>query len=369
MTETERTPRPRRKGRPPRKTEAAPATPQGLPPSVVQPQEKARANDFAEERDYLGRDPLVQGFLEYQRVERQASRRTLISYGSDLAQFVHGLPALRGEQGFRWQDVNSDLARAYAMSLAEGGLARTSINRKLCCLRSLYRHLLREGLTQTDPFRLVRNVRGGRRLPMVLDPAQVRRLLEAPAAYWGHRLAQRADGEDNGRTDAEFQSARDTAILEVIYSAGLRISEACALAIEDIDWSQGTFRVLGKGRKERLCILGRPAIAALRACLRERHRRGAPATGHIFLNLHGGTITPRSVERLFKVYIKQAGLSPDCTPHKLRHSFATHLLDAGADLRLVQEMLGHASLSTTQIYTHVDIRRLMEVYEKAHPKA
>lgn len=368
MTDT-MTPRPRKKGRPSRKAGDAPAAPQAPPPSVVQPQERARANDFAEERDYLGRDPLVQGFLEYQRVERQASRRTLISYGSDLAQFVHGLPALRGEQGFRWQDVNSDLARAYAMSLAESGLARASINRKLCCLRSLYRHLLREGLAQANPFHLVRNVQGGRRLPMVLDPAQVRRLLEAPAAYWGHRIAQRGDGDDSGRSDAEFQSARDTAILEVIYSAGLRISEACALTIEDIDWSQGTFRVLGKGRKERLCILGRPAIAALKACLRERHRRGAPATGHIFLNLHGGTITPRSVERQFKVYIKQAGLSPDCTPHKLRHSFATHLLDAGADLRLVQEMLGHASLSTTQIYTHVDIRRLMEVYEKAHPKA
>lgn len=335
-------------------------------PATIVPQEKASAHDFEEERAFLGKDALVQGFFEHLRVERQASRRTLISYLSDLAQFVHGCPDLRGTDGFRWADVSVDQARAYVMSLSECGLSSASINRKLSCLRALYRHLLRIELATGNPFHLVKNFRGGRRLPIVLDPVQVRRLLEAPAAYWRPRCEQ---GEDVRHSDPEFQSARDTAILEVIYSAGLRISEACALKLEDINWERGTFRVLGKGRKERVCMLGSYSLTALKAYLLESRRRGNPQSGAVFRNLQGGTITPRSVERLFKVYIKYAGLSPDCTPHKLRHSFATHLLDAGADLRLVQEMLGHASLSTTQIYTHVDIGRLMEVYEKAHPKA
>ena len=158
----------------------------------------------------------------------------------------------------------------------------------------------------------------------------------------------------------------------MIYSGGLRISEALALNIEDIDFYSGTFRVEGKGRKERLCMLGKPAIKSIKDYLAECKRLKLStkrSKGPLFINLKGDRISARSVQRFFKLYLKDVGLSGDLSPHALRHSFATHLLDAGADLRSVQEMLGHANLSTTQIYTHISIERLLAVYEKAHPRA
>ncbi|MBP5638255.1 MAG: tyrosine recombinase XerC [Victivallales bacterium] len=329
----------------------------------------ASANDFLEERTYLGKDAAVMGFLEHLRVEKQSSEHTVSSYFIDLAQFVHFCPELRQSEGFGWASVTVPIARQYTMSLTECGLQRASINRKLCCMRAFFRHLIRENLLDSNPFSSVRSVKGGQRLPMVLDVDQVTALLEAPQRYWGHQMA-REDG--NPYHDGEFQAARDVAILEIIYSGGLRVSEAVGMKMEDINFSEGVFKVYGKGRKERMCMLGKPALKALDAYLKIRAERGMAGyrdSGPIFLNLRGGVLTTRSVERFFKIYVAEAKLSPDCTPHKLRHSFATHLLSAGADLRVVQEMLGHASLSTTQIYTHVDIHRLMDVYAKAHPKA
>jgi integrase/recombinase XerC len=228
---------------------------------------------------------------------------------------------------------------------------------------------MRENLVQANPFHLISGVKTGRRLPVTLDVAQVSRLLDAPNAYWGRQLA--AERQDR-RGDAEFAAARDTAILEVIYSGGLRVSEAMGINLEDIGFLGNVFKVRGKGRKERLCYLGKPAAKALREYLRLREDRGLAARrepGPLFLNLAGGRLTTRSVERSFKLYVHEAGLPADCTPHKLRHSFATHMLAAGADLREVQDLLGHASLTSTQIYTHIDIARLVEVYAKAHPKA
>ncbi len=239
------------------------------------------------------------------------------------------------------------------------------MNRKLSSLRSFYRFLLREKLVDSNPFSLVDGMRTGKRLPMVLTEQQVTQLLDAPAKYWARHA-------EDKRGDATFAATRDAAALEVIYSGGLRISEALGLNLEDIDFMASRFKVRGKGRKERFCFLGRPAIKALREYLVERERAGLASRrtpGPVFLNLKGTRLTTRSLERAFKVYLAEASLPQDCTPHKLRHSFATHLLAAGADLPTVQELLGHASITSTQIYTHIDIGHLIEVYAKAHPKA
>ena len=198
--------------------------------------------------------------------------------------------------------------------------------------------------------------------------AEVARLLDAPEAYW-----KAANGQQLTRSDAhaELSISRDSAILEVIYSGGLRISEATGLNLGSVDLLGGVMLVRGKGKKERICALGAPAERALKRYLAIRRswtadsRRDAP----LFINQDGGRITPRSFQRNFKLYLEQAELPADMTPHKLRHSFATHLLDAGADLRSVQELLGHANLSTTQIYTHISSERMKEVYRKAHPRA
>jgi integrase/recombinase XerC len=220
-----------------------------------------------------------------------------------------------------------------------------------------------------NPFAAVVLPKKPQRLPKVMSVEEVKRLLEAPL----NAAPEREDSPDDTVWTA-YAQARDVAILEVLYSCGMRIAELTGLTDEQIDLLGGVIRVRGKGKKERLCALGGPASDALQRCLELRGdfwsvRVGKGRAPAVFLNKHSGRLTPRSVERLMKKYLHVAGLNPELTPHALRHSFATHLLDAGADLRSVQEMLGHASLSTTQIYTHVSIERLKEVYEKAHPRA
>ena len=260
------------------------------------------------------------------------------------------------------------MARRYLVALNGLDLARTSTMRKLSSLRSFCKYLVREEVLESNPFTMLDSPRRGRPLPHVLNVDEVKRLLKAPAQYW--RNAEATDAKIRG--SAEFCTARDTAILEVIYSGGLRISEAIGLEATDIDLHGKSCNVKGKGKKQRRCFLGPPAVEALQDYLAEREKAGPAdkgAGGRIFLNQAGGPLTERSVQRYFKEYLGQAGLSSNYTPHALRHSFATHLLDAGADLRMVQEMLGHSSLSTTQIYTHVSTERLVAVYNEAHPRA
>jgi len=334
--------------------------------------EKHKPEDIRElekERNLLGKDACVQSFVLYLRQERQYSEHTVASYLFDLAQFVKMNPDYAGEEGVSWERVTDLCARRHGMGLAEAGMEKTSVNRKLSSLRSFFRFLMREEKVQANPFSLVSGMKTGKRLPKVLDEEQVVNLLEAPARYWARVSANKEDK----RGDAEYAAARDAAALEVIYSGGLRISEAIGLDLEDLDFLARRFKVRGKGRKERFCFLGQPATRALREYLSVRDKCGFGGRrdrGALFRNQKDGSrLTTRSLERSFKNYLAEAGLSADCTPHKLRHSFATHLLAAGADLPTVQELLGHASITSTQIYTHIDIGRLIEVYTKAHPKA
>jgi integrase/recombinase XerC len=307
-------------------------------------------------------DACVQDFIRYLRSERDASVHTLKAYSRDIAQFV-ALVWPEGRVVPDWRSVDSTIVRQFLVRLQKNGLARSSVQRKLSSLRSFGRFLVREGVLPGNPFSGVLAAKRPQRLPKVLSVAEVDRLLAAPADYW----------KLQGESKASFAAKRDAAILEVIYSGGLRINEAVQLDLADLDFYSETFVVRGKGRKERMCALGGPAIKAVKDDLKIREAvslGGRRQPGPLFVNQRDGArLTPRSVQRSFKVYLATAGLPPNYSPHQLRHSFATHLLDSGADLRSVQELLGHASLSTTQIYTHVSAERMLEVYRQAHPRA
>ena len=322
--------------------------------------------DSADARRTVCADEQVQGFIRYLKREKEASPHTVDGYVRDIVQFVDILQ-LQGE--LDWQTLDLAKARRFVVLLQRRDLSRRSIQRKLASMRSFARYLVREEILPGNPFAGLQSLKTPRRLPRTLTVEQVEKLLAAPARYW----SLHAGSSVRGQAAAEFAAGRDGAVLEIIYSGGLRIGEAVRLNVEDLDFFSGVLKVQGKGRKERLCALGTPATEALKSYLMLRQRcglGGRQSQGPLFVNQRdGGRLTARSVQRNFKLYLKQAGLPPDCTPHKLRHSFATHLLDAGADLRSVQEMLGHESLSTTQIYTHVSVERLKEAYNKAHPRA
>lgn len=314
-------------------------------------------------------DPVLHGFLTYLRAERNASEHTLESYRMDIEQFCKMvLEQDASATAINWDDVSVHDARSFVVSLQNDELTKTSIIRKMSAMRSFYRYMLRENAVSVNPFAGLTSPKRGKLLPKYMTVAEVSRLLDSPAQYW-----QTANGQQLTKSDAHAQLSisRDSAILEVIYSGGLRISEAIGLNLGSVDLIGGVMLVRGKGKKERICALGGPANRALRSYLKVRAvwnpdtRKEAP----LFVNQDGNRITPRSFQRNFKLYLEQAGLPADLTPHKLRHSFATHLLDAGADLRSVQELLGHANLSTTQIYTHISSERMKAVYAKAHPRA
>lgn len=292
-------------------------------------------------------------FLRYLATERNASELTIKAYREDLFGLVEWLEATRG--GVPRPDAMSpqDL-RSFQAALQQAGYARSTISRKLASLRSFYRYAMRQGLAKDNPAKPLRNPRRQRKLPHVLNNKEVGALLMAPPS-------------DNA------MGLRDRAILETMYSAGLRVSELVALRDGDIDASQQIIRVRGKGRKERISPLGSFALRAIRRYAKQRVRdpkteslgRNAP----VFVNRFGRVLTTRSVGRMLEKYIAVTGLDSRTSPHTLRHSFATHLLDRGADIRSVQELLGHKSLATTQIYTHVSAANLRQVYEKAHPRA
>ena len=306
-------------------------------------------------------------FLRYLRAERNASEHTAAAYSRDILEFVTRVKG--GDESFNdWAGVDRDDAKIFLVKLHEAGDGKRSMQRTLSAMRSFFRYLVRSELVKENPFLRLPPVKADQPLPLVMSISQIDRLTAAVDGYWRQALAA---GIPKSEESAVFSAARDLAMIEVIYSGGLRISEAVGLNYGDIDLIGGVAKVRGKGKKERLAVLGRPAERALRAYLKLRAGLGAGrAPGSpVFLNQAGERLTPRSFQRNLKNYLLTAGLPPDLTPHKLRHSFATHLLDAGADLRSVQEMLGHENLSTTQIYTHVSAERMKEVYKEAHPRA
>lgn len=309
-------------------------------------------------------DGRVEGFLKHLAGERNASVHTISNYRRDILQFKE----MRGEEWKGWEAVGRGDVRAHVADLQRLGDSGATANRKLSALGTFFRWMVREGAAAANPVDGVRRPKTRHRLPRVLGKEDVVRLLEAPAEA-------RKDGKTSmARLEGAFAPvalARDIAILEMLYSTGMRVSELCGLTEGRLDLDGGVAKVLGKGKKERLCPIGRPAVEAMLVALAERDRwLGAGGGGKarpLFVNRAGGALTTRSVERMMKKYLRDAGLDDRATPHTLRHSFATHLLDAGADLRSVQELLGHANLGTTQIYTHVSIERLKEEYRRAHP--
>ena len=300
-------------------------------------------------------DEAVRAFMTFLDVERGASPETLRSYASDLRQFVSFMTA--GASGIRPVDpatVQSDSVRAYLQWLDRKREKRASLARKLACLRSFFRYLQREGLVLRNPADDVRSPKQSKQLPRVLTKDEAQALMELPGATAGLSL-------------------RDRAILETLYSTGARVSEIVGVNVEDLRAKEGLVRLRGKGRKERVVPIGDVALEAIRQYLGwlssrpNIHPSGLNKTA-LFRNHRGGRLTARSVARIVARYSRTLPGGP-VSPHTLRHSFATHLLDEGADLRAIQEMLGHASLSTTQKYTHVAMDQLLALYDKTHPRA
>ncbi len=288
-------------------------------------------------------------FFDFMATERSASPRTLANYRDALEAYR----GWRGERFTGWREAAADDFRDYLFALMKGGLKRSTIRLRFAALRSFYRFLvLRRGLGRS-PVAEVQLPKPDRPLPVVLTVAHIDELLGMP-------LRATADAKAPG-----WLPLRDAAILELFYSCGLRISELLGLDVGDVDFIGETVKVRGKGAKERIVPAGGPAIAAM-----QRYRQEAAVTsGPLFLSKLRRRITQQAVDLLLRKYLRRTGIPFKVSPHKLRHSFATHLLDAGADLRSVQSLLGHASLSTTQIYTHVTRERLRQAYDGAHPRA
>ena len=311
-------------------------------------------------------EDLLNEYLRSLTLERNASEHTVNAYRRDIVQFAE---LIRGTPEFAdWTTVDVDQARTFVFELFNRQESKRSIQRKLSAMRSFFRYLQRTLAVKENPFEHVSPPKQERNLPQVMSVDAVDRLVRAVRDYW---LQAESSGLAASPEAAAFASARDQAMIEVIYSAGMRISEAVGLNYGDIDLAGGVATLRGKGKKERLGMLGGSAVRAMRAYFPYRSTMGAGRAPEspLFLNRFGDRITARSFQRNLKNYLLTAGLPPDLTPHKLRHSFATHMLDAGADLRSIQELLGHQNLSTTQIYTHVSAARMKTVYAKAHPRA
>ncbi|HEX5471883.1 MAG TPA: tyrosine recombinase XerC [Lacipirellulaceae bacterium] len=296
--------------------------------------------------------PQIGQFLQYLSVERGASPHTLKGYREDLHALAEYLADGDGHTPAPGSITTNEL-RGFLSALTEAGYAKTSISRRLASVRSFLKFGQREGWAKSNPAKALRNPRKSRKLPHFLTSDEVGKLLDAP----------------KGDSAA---AVRDRAILETLYSAGLRVSELVGLTDGDLDFDAGIVRVRGKGKRERLAPIGSYASRALKHWLQKRTLSPREQSGReapVFTNKFGTRLTTRSVARMLEKYLKQTGLDSRTSPHTLRHSFATHLLDRGADIRSVQELLGHKSLVTTQIYTHVSTANLRAAYEKAHPRA
>jgi integrase/recombinase XerD len=295
---------------------------------------------------------LVLDFLSYLELERGLSRNTLNAYRTDLLQYGEFLAAHDADAlTVRPADV-ADFLADLATGNGRPPCSASTIHRKAACLRSFYKHLRRDELIADDPTAVLSAPRRAKKLPQVLNYSEVQKLLAAP----------RGD---------EPTVLRDRALLEVMYACGLRASETIGLELSDIDARQGFLRARGKGSKERLVPLGRKAIAAISVYLRSGRSKlvGERHEAKLFVNFRGGPLSRQGLYKIVQRHARAAGLGGQMSPHTLRHSFATHLLAGGCDLRAVQEMLGHADISTTQIYTHLSGEQLKEVYYRAHPRA
>lgn len=294
----------------------------------------------------------IDGFLRYLKIERNASTYTLKSYSEDFNSLFDYLRD-RAPDVTTPAQLEMSVLRGYVTYLHECSYSKSTIARRLACLRSFLKYCQREGLMTSNPAKALRTPRMGRPLPHFLTIDQVIQLLEAPSPH-------------------EPEGLRDRAMLETMYSGGLRVAELVGLDLDSWDQDANVLRVFGKGKKERISPVGRHAAMALHRWLKVRQPApdASPADrSALFLNRFGTRLTTRSVGRMIEKYLLTTGLNQLTSPHTLRHSFATHLLDGGADLRSVQEMLGHKSLTTTQIYTHVSTQRMKETYDKAHPHA
>ena len=310
--------------------------------------------------------PLVRQFLDYLKLEKHFSDYTVKSYGADLVQFGQFLNGEIGNANASRTLIPGEsldqrhlkceplTVREFLAYLYAQNYTKSTTARKLATLRSFYKFLIRRGMLSVNPLSTIRTPKQEKRLPKCLDLEQVQKLLDAPG-------------------DGDLLSSRDKAMLEVLYSSGIRVSELVELEMSDLDLQEGVLRVRGKGRKDRLTPIGSQAINALKRYFDMRatdpKMNNSPHASRVFLNKHGEALSTRSVRRKLDKYLVSAGLDPGISPHTLRHSFATHLLNNGADLRSVQELLGHQSLSTTQIYTHLTTSRMKEVYDQAHPRA
>ncbi|MEN8661343.1 MAG: tyrosine recombinase XerC [Lentimonas sp.] len=298
--------------------------------------------------------PHLNEFCDHLALERRVSEYTVRNYRAAVENFVKWM-----SDAGKWKDNFATVSAVHVRSfLIDQGRrkARRTLHNHVSGLRAFYLYLRKHGVVESNPFTGVTLPKLEKPLPKFLTEAQMRVLLDTPVALW-------KDGKL-----AEFDAFRDSLILELLYGGGLRVSELCGLNHGQLDLSQGIARVLGKGNKERLCPLGPVAVRCLQTFV-ERFELTAEYTAPVATQRNGKRMEPRQIQKLLKTHLAAAELPLDVTPHKLRHSFATHMLDHGADLRAVQELLGHANLSTTQIYTHVSIARLKEAHKQAHPRA
>jgi len=299
---------------------------------------------------------LIEQFLEHLRYERNVSSHTLRNYSSDLEQFLLFLTVDEKRKAPEISQIDHLTIREWLASLHSAHKTKASIARKLAALRTFFQFLVREGLLELNPAKLVATPKLEKKLPKHLSIEEAVRFIESP----------------DPETDL---GKRDRAMLELLYATGVRVAELTTLNLADVDFRNQLARVTGKRRKQRIVPFGEPASAAIRSYLevRDKFLMNAPISKRdeeaLFLNYQGTRITTRSVGRMVEKYIRICSGMHNISPHALRHSFATHLLDSGADLRDIQELLGHARLSTTQVYTHVSMEKLIDVYDKAHPKA
>lgn len=293
-------------------------------------------------------DRFLEKFLAYLKAEKNYSSHTLISYSHDLSEFYHYLDKVSIDA------VDLILFRRYLAFLKEKDYSKRTIARRMASLRSYFRYLAREGFIKKNPAGLLKTPKVEKKLPMVLDEAEINLLLDSP-------------------DDKDLSGCRDRAILETLYSTGMRVSELVKLNLDKVDFIGGVCKVFGKGSKERLCPIGDRALRVIRKYLEVRQKMKKKNEKALFLNhspnQEGSRLTDRSIRRILDKYIDRTCRRQNISPHTLRHSFATHLLNRGADLRSVQELLGHENLSTTQIYTHVSTQRLKDAYDHAHPRA